>query len=64
MTKDAVVAVTEVDTAAIRAEALNSSPAVSQADAQQRLAEAVVNVNRTNYLPTLIASYSSTPAPT
>jgi outer membrane protein len=56
----AVVAVIDVDTVAVRTEALRSSPVVSQADAQLRLAESVVNANRTNYLPTLTASYNNT----
>ncbi len=56
------IAVTNLDTAAIRVEALKSSPVVSQADAQRRLADAVVKVNRTNYLPTINASYSNSRA--
>jgi len=53
------VAVTDVDTAAVRAEALKSSPVIASATAQLRAAEATVNANRTVYLPTVTASYST-----
>jgi len=53
------VALLDVDTASIRAEVLKSSPPVQQADAQAHLQEAVVNVNRIAYLPTINASYNN-----
>jgi outer membrane protein TolC len=53
------VAVGDVDTTSIRSEALQNSPAVAQAEAQARLSNAVVNMNRTTYLPTLNASFNN-----
>ena len=52
------LALADIDTTTIRAEAVENSPAVAQARAQLRLAGAVVNVNRTAYLPVLSASFS------
>ena len=47
------------DTAALRAEALDSSPQVQQTEAQARAAGAQVGVARSQYWPTLSASYSN-----
>ena len=55
----AMVAVVEIDTTLIRAEALRSSPSIAAADASLRASEATVSVARTSYLPTLNASYSN-----
>jgi outer membrane protein len=54
-----VIAVSAIDTAAIRTEALRSSPAIAAADASLRAQEAVVSSAKTVYLPTLNASYSN-----
>jgi len=47
------------DTSRLRAEALDSSPQVRQALAQARAARAQVTVARSQYFPTLSASYSN-----
>ena len=47
------------DTTALRAEALDSSPQVRQAEAQVRAAGATVGIARSQYWPTLSASYSN-----
>ncbi|PYP00064.1 MAG: hypothetical protein DMD60_00120 [Gemmatimonadetes bacterium] len=47
------------DTTRLRAEALDSSPQVRQAEAQVRAARSLVTVARTQYWPTLSASYSN-----
>ncbi len=47
-----------LDTAALRQEVLRSSPAVQAAEAQARAAGAQVGVSRSQYLPTISASYS------
>ncbi len=47
------------DTAALRAEALDSSPQVRQAEAKARAAAALVGVAHAEYWPTLSASYSN-----
>ncbi|MBI4420866.1 MAG: TolC family protein [Gemmatimonadetes bacterium] len=54
-----VIAVVEVDTTAIRVEALRSSPAIAAAEASLRAAEATVNSARSDYLPRLSANYSN-----
>jgi outer membrane protein len=48
------------DTAALRAEALRSAPAVVQAEAEAVAARAQVVAARSQYLPTLAVSYSTT----
>ncbi|HEX9690480.1 MAG TPA: TolC family protein [Gemmatimonadales bacterium] len=48
-----------VDTASVRAEAINNSPAVAQADANARAAQANLAVSRGQYFPTVSASYSN-----
>jgi outer membrane protein len=53
------IALVDVDTAAIRAEALSGSPTIASADAALRAQEAVVNTARAVYLPTISASYSN-----
>jgi outer membrane protein TolC len=47
------------DTTALRAEALDSSPQVQQAEARARAAGAQVGVARSQYWPTLSASYAN-----
>jgi outer membrane protein len=47
-----------LDTAALRQEVLRASPAVQAAEAQARAARAQVGVSRSQYLPTISASYS------
>ena len=47
------------DTTALRAEALDSSPQVRQAEAQVRAAGAMVGVARSQYWPTFSASYGN-----
>ena len=49
-----------LDTAAIRREALEKSPAIAQAMANARVADAGVGVARSQYLPSITASYSNT----
>jgi outer membrane protein len=51
------IAIVGIDTAAVRAEAVRTSPAIAAADAQLRAADATVNANRTVYLPTINATY-------
>lgn len=48
----------ELDTAALREEARNNSPAVRLAEAQARAAAAQVAVSRAQYFPSISASYS------
>ena len=47
------------DTTGLRAQVLNSSPQIQQADAQARVARAQVRVAHAEYWPTLSASYSN-----
>lgn len=56
--EDRLLAVTEIDTTTLRAEALAQSPAVYQADAQARAARAQYNASFGQYLPRVTASYS------
>ena len=49
----------ELDTAALRAEAVRSSPEIEQAVAQARAAGAQVAVSRSQYLPSITASYTN-----
>ncbi|HSG80632.1 MAG TPA: TolC family protein, partial [Gemmatimonadota bacterium] len=53
-----LLAIIEMDTAAIREEALAASPAIFQADAQARAAEAQHAATFGQYLPRITASYS------
>lgn len=48
-----------IDTIAIRAEAIDNSPLVGQADANARVAQANLAVSRAQYFPTVSASYSN-----
>lgn len=56
--EDRLLAVTEIDTTTLRQEALAQSPAVYQADAQERAAQAQYNASFGQYLPRITASYS------
>jgi len=56
--EDRLLAVTEIDTTTLRAEALAQSPAVYQADAQAQAAQAQFNASFGQYLPRITASYS------
>jgi outer membrane protein TolC len=56
--EDRLLAVTEIDTTTLRREALAQSPAVYQADAQERAAQAQYNASFGQYLPRVTASYS------
>lgn len=53
-----IVFVAELDTAAVREEALTNGPSVHTAIAQARAADAQVGVSRAQYFPTLSASYN------
>lgn len=48
-----------LDTAALRVEAARQAPAIAQADAQARVADAQVAVARAQYFPSVSASYSN-----
>lgn len=54
-----IMTMSALDTAAIRAEALQNAPSIAQADAASRAASAQVNVSRSQYFPTVTASYSN-----
>ena len=56
--EDRLLVITEIDTTTIRQEALAQSPAVYQADAQSRAAQAQYNASFGQYLPRITASYS------
>jgi outer membrane protein len=55
---DMTAEVIDIDTAAIREEALTNSPTLEQATSQARSADAQVGVSRAQYFPSLNASYS------
>ncbi len=55
----ALMRVVAVDTTSIRAEALQSAPAIGQADASLRAASATAASSKNAYLPTLTANYSN-----
>ncbi len=55
---DRLLIISEIDTASIRQEALAQSPAIYQADAQARAAEAQHKASFGQYLPRVTASYS------
>jgi outer membrane protein TolC len=52
-------AIVDVDTTAVRSEALQGSPAIAAADAALRQSEATVNTAKAAYLPTLNAGYNN-----
>ena len=54
----AVMQITTLDTAALRAEAVSGAPSITRAEAGRRAAEAAVTIQRQNYLPRVTASYS------
>jgi outer membrane protein len=54
-----VMAIVDIDTTGLRAEALGESPAIAQAEASLRAASANVNSARASYFPRLTASYSN-----
>lgn len=54
-----VIAIVDIDTTGIRAEALQGSPAIAAATASLRSSEAVVASAKTVYFPRLTASYSN-----
>jgi outer membrane protein len=56
--EDRLLVITEIDTTTIREEALAQSPAVYQADAAARAAQAQYNASFGQYLPRITASYS------
>lgn len=56
--EDRLLVMAEIDTSTIRAEALAQSPAVYQADAEARAAQAQYNASFGQYLPRITASYS------
>ncbi len=56
-TDDSFGAMVELDTAALRNMARDASPAIRQAEAQARSADAQVRVSRSQYFPSLSASY-------
>jgi len=56
--EDRLIAISEIDTTTIREEALAQSPAVYQAEAAARAAQAQHNASFGQYLPRVTASYS------
>ena len=56
--EDRLLTIIQVDTATLRQEALAESPAIFQADAQAKAAEAQFASTFSQYLPSLTASYS------
>lgn len=55
----AILAVTDVDTVAIRTEALQNAPSIAQAEARSRAGEAQVGAARAEYFPRLSAGFST-----
>jgi TolC family type I secretion outer membrane protein len=59
-TADSVLfAIVQMDTSSLRAEAVQNSPSVAQANANARAAQANLAVSRGQYFPTVSASYSN-----
>ena len=55
---EAELALVSVDTTELRLEAMSNSPAIQQAEAQIRLADAQITQSRAGYFPRVTASYS------
>ena len=58
--EDRMLEIAVIDTAAVRQESLDQSPAIYQADAQANAAQAQFNASFGQYLPSITASYSRT----
>lgn len=56
--EDRLLAIVEIDTTTLRDEALERSPAIYQAEAQARAADAQYSASFGQYLPSITASYS------